>query len=420
MGHSRERLAWGILIAAFLAFCSLLVSIPLGTRWYLQNAQVALTARLTTLNGTVAVTRPGLPTMAVTGAENRIPEGSVITTDSASEGNLEFLDPGSGEMLGVLQIHNNSDLRLRFLRSPRFQLSRLNHRIVVDLRAGRVGARVALDVTRPVDLTIETPHGLAIFTRAGSYTIEVTADETTVVVREGSATVTAQNRAVFLDDVKDQRTIIRQGQPPLDGLPAERNLVESGDFAAGLQPAWTPRTQKEVKDQVDPEITVITSAGQRAVLFSRPGVQLNWAYAGIRQEIHRDVRELSSLRLHLAVQIRDQDLFNCGAYGTECPLMVKLIYEDRSGGTHEWVKGFFANPDPSGRIPQVCVTCPPPDSGGHELAPIGSWRTYDSLNLIEVFNQAGLPAASISAIEIYASGHAFVSLVSEVELLAQE
>jgi hypothetical protein len=59
-------------------------------------------------------------------------------------------------------------------------------------------------------------------------------------------------------------------------------------------------------------------------------------------------------------------------------------------------------------------------SSGHELIPVGEWRTFDSLNLLEEFSRAGVTVATIKSIAIYGGGHIFDSQVTEVELLAQE
>lgn len=422
MRHNRERLAWSVLITACGLFCALAVGIPLGLRWYLLNSMLEGAANVDTTNGTLVVALPDqLGLVGVTESLDSIGEGATITTDRSSEGLIEFPDPGGEPALGALQIYGNSQIGLQLMQSPRFGISPHTHRIVLELAAGRIRARVPVDVARPVSLTVKTPQGTAIFEQPGSFLVEVIQNETSVVVREGKAAVTAQEKWVYLDEEENPRTVIAEGQGPLDGLPAERNLIADGDFASGLAPDWSERGQKQVAEEPDAQVTITTASGGRAAKFSRTGAGLNWAQVGIRQEINRDVRELSSLRLHLAVQVNSQDLFNCGALGTECPVMVKILYEDGGGGSYEWLKGFYTNSDPSGRTPTRCVTCSPPTTEEHDHLESGGLRTYDSPNLIEVFTlQSGAAPAVIRAIEIYASGHSFDSLVSEVELLAQE
>ena len=50
--------------------------------------------------------------------------------------------------------------------------------------------------------------------------------------------------------------------------------------------------------------------------------------------------------------------------------------------------------------------------------PPAAWQTFDSGNLMEML--ADTPPAVIQRLTIYASGHTFHALVTEIELLAQE
>ena len=58
MGAKPERVAWVVLIFAFLAFCAIVVAVPLGARWYLHNAESDRKALVESLTGTVVVEPP--------------------------------------------------------------------------------------------------------------------------------------------------------------------------------------------------------------------------------------------------------------------------------------------------------------------------------------------------------------------------
>jgi hypothetical protein len=146
---------------------------------------------------------------------------------------------------------------------------------------------------------------------------------------------------------------------------------------------------------------------------------MSWAEVGIRQELGLDVRDYQELRLHLATWLAFQNLRNCGSLGSECPLMVRLEYQDAAGNGHEWLQGFFYLGSDSGSIPTRCVTCGTP-TGNHLEIPLGRWHLYDSPNLMNLFDDAGSPPAIINAISFYASGHNFESYLTEVELQAVE
>ena len=169
-------------------------------------------------------------------------------------------------------------------------------------------------------------------------------------------------------------------------------------------------------DESPGQVFVVTRDGRPAVQFTRRG--RDWGQVEITQAIDRDVRDFKALRLHLDVFISQQDVANCGVFGTECPVMVKLKYSDAQGNEREWLQGFYAafNSD----VPTHCVTCAEPRPDRHELIQANQWKTFESDDLLEKFAAAGVPAVSIKSVTIYASGHTFDSLIADVQLLGAE
>ena len=89
--------------------------------------------------------------------------------------------------------------------------------------------------------------------------------------------------------------------------------------------------------------------------------------------------------------------------------MFRLDYEDVYGNHQFWTYGFYYRDPP----PQWVVT------GGQKI-PQNVWFAFESGNLFERLKQEGLPLpAKINYLKIYASGHNYDSLVSEVRLLAR-
>lgn len=418
---NRERLAWTVLISSFAWFVGLAVSLPLGIRYYLHSATDEQVASLGVTNGTVLVTEPGhtLPT-AVLSQMDPVSEDSLLETDAASQANLAIAEPDAGSILSTLQVYGNTKIRLVSIRSPRFRLSPNPHRVDLYMTGGRVRASIALDLQRPVVLTVQTPQGTVTLDQPGGVSIEVTNAELTVVVRDGQATVTGKGgESVALS--KDQRTVVStlDGQPA-GILAAGRNMIVGGDFQDSTPNVWQTSSRRDRDTEPNGTVVIDTLEGRRVAHFSRPGSGLGWATVGLRQEINRDIRDYRSLKLHVLVQVIYQDLFNCGGFGTECPVMVKIVYRDVNGTDHEWLQGFYSAPNHNDGVPVGCVTCAPPKPETHlPVAPV-TWIPYDSPNLIEIFSQAGARPASVTTIEIYASGHAFESLVTEIELLAEE
>jgi hypothetical protein len=145
------------------------------------------------------------------------------------------------------------------------------------------------------------------------------------------------------------------------------------------------------------------------VRFFRDGV--NHAEVGVVQDIGYDIRDFSLLELHMAVRIESQDIAGfggCGFLSSECPVIVEIDYRDVLGTDREWRHGFYTG-EPAEGWPLYPWTV--------EI-PAGTWRTFDSGNLM--VELADTPPAVIQRVIVYASGHSFTAMVTELELMAQE
>ncbi len=409
-----QRRAWTIMIAALVTFCVLVISIPLGINWFLHNSETTQETSVTLISGTVFLTPPGA--QRPEGVVETVPgiaEGSKIENDPGSQAAVSFYAPDKTTALGSLQIYGGSSIDLSLMRSPRFEWSDRPHRMAINMQRGRARVSLAVDVNRQIVILLKTPHGEVLLERSGSYSIEVTPHTTEVVVRDGAATVTGAGESVIL--AAGERTTVCAGCKPAGVLTGERNLVVNGDFASPLSPAdWSPYKDRYDPTDVEGQIEMTVDAGRKAVHFIRPGS--NWGRVGIQQKINRDVRDYQSLRLHLAVRLVRQNLSICGTYGSECPLMVKIEYTDLAGNKNEWLQGFYYYSDPASPLPTLCVTCAPPKTN-HVRVQHSVWYPYD-IDLLALFNSANRAPAVINTISIYAEGHSFESLVSEIELLA--
>lgn len=230
---------------------------------------------------------------------------------------------------------------------------------------------------------------------AGSYEARVYKSLTEFIVREGHAEVTSTGeRSVSLKDA--QRTIAQAGPTSLEVLPAARNLLVNSDFRQPLEVGWDTYVIEAGTVQTT------TVAGRPAARFFRDGV--GHAEVGIRQVLNYDVRDFTSLVLHLNVMVQGQSLPGCGSAGSECPIIVRIDYQDIHGGDRVWYHGFYSIPAQDYLY------------WWSDQIPLQTWTSYDSENLM----QSDAPPALIKSVTIYASGHSFDALVTEVELLAQE
>jgi hypothetical protein len=202
-----------------------------------------------------------------------------------------------------------------------------------------------------------------------------------------------------------QRTIIPDELPPNDPLPLPENLIVNGDFQEPLgPPTWL--LSRYPDDPGSVAVEIVSAEGRNATRFRRLNQTPIHTEVGITQVLDRSVQDFEPLVLQMDVLLRWQSLPGAGEQSSEFPLMVWLDYEDIYGNHQFWTHGFYYR-DPSA---QWVVT------GGQKIQP-NLWFPYESGNLFELLPMAGRPPpAKINWIRIYASGHNYESLVSEVRL----
>ncbi|MBM4464013.1 MAG: FecR domain-containing protein [Chloroflexi bacterium] len=394
-----ERVAWIILSIAFVAFCFLAVSIPLGIRWYIINATQVHKTSLAAIRGTVQVQEPDVnKPFAFTGSKDDVPEGSIITTDATSQAFLEFFEDST------LQLYNNSQVIIQKTQSPRFDLSPRPDTIALEVTGGRVRIGVAPSMQSDLHFQVQSPHVAVELKEDGSYSIEVTSEESQLTVSRGQAKVTAMGKTVELG--RGERTTVEIGREPLGPLPPERNLIVNGDFRESLEKGWFPYSDRDDPNEAHGRVEIVTSGARQAVLFQRLGGNIYRGDTGIIQAINRDVRDYRVVELRLSVMLLYQSLSGGGVLHSEYPIMVRLDYKDAYGNPNHWVQGFYYE-NPANY----------PISDGLEI-PRNVWYSYESGNLMEILGD--VKPADLTSIRIYASGHDYQSMVTEVELLAKE
>jgi hypothetical protein len=411
-----ERTGWTILLAAFGTLVVLASGVFLGSRWWLQNAAREQLICMVT-SGTVLVTRPGRTAPEVNLA--CFPAGSKIASETNAQASLTFTSPDDQQVLAAIRVFGNTQLEILEARSPRYQTGLHPHSIILNVASGRVRAQVGVDLDREVTVEIQSaPGATTTLSQPGSNaSVEATVTDTMVTVRDGEVTVTSQGVTVPLG--KDERVAVAPDGPPQGPLPAEQNLIRNGDFAEPPDDTWQPAIATPADPAEAPGTAEVRTVGGRRVLYlSRQGT--NWGRVGWVQDLrNRDVQGYTSLRLNLDILVAAQDLRNCGQNGSECPLMVKIIYVDVGGGTHEWLQGFYWYYDPNPLYgPTYCASCSLPFR--HLQWPFGKWQPYSSDNLLEVWAASGAPAAQLRSITIQGEGHTFTSMVTDVQMLANE
>ena len=405
MRKNPERLAWVILTTAFITFCFLVVSIPLSIRWYIVNATLMHETSLSAIRGTVQVQEPDANApIAVTTTKDDVPEGSIITTDATSQAFVEFFEDST------LHLYNETQVIIHKTQSPRFGLSSKPNTIVLEVTGGRVRIRVAPSMESLLNFQVQTPHAAVELEEDGSYSVEVSSEEFHLTVRDGQAKVTAMGKMVELG--QGERTTVPIGRDPIGPLPAERDLITNGDFKEPLTVGWEAYHEQDNPEEVSGKAEILIMGDRQAVRFWRMGKAAGHGETGIIQVIDKDVRDFTSLELHISVRLLDQSLPGAGMLSSEFPVMVRLDYKDAYGNDNFWTYGFyFQDPLENWRIKKG------------EKIPRYVWYPYESPNLMEELGDvkpAFIKPAFITSVRVYASGWDYQSMASEVQLLAKE
>jgi hypothetical protein len=417
---SRERLAWAFLLASFAIWAALVVAIPVAASAYIQRADRPLMLQVQANQGTVGLADGNGQSAAIfAGDPPRVLDGEAasLLTNTTDTALLNIFTPDEEQVLARVHIYANSNLDIEQATAPRFDLSNDEYLVDLNLNAGRVRLSLPARDGRALLVRMQTPqNGEILVQDAGQYSIESSNAETNVTVQEGTVLVSGGGERLAIRE--NERAVI-----PADGklhgpLGSERDLIANGDFSAQLD-GWTPLAWNvELGNQTDGETTIISSGGEDVLRFHRIGE--GHADAVVLQEINQDVTDFEALELFATFRVVQQTLGVCGQQGSECPLFVRIEFEDVYGADRVWQQGFFANGtvDPQA-TPGVCQFCAPPINP-HEPVPMNQVYFFESPNLLEWLAQQNMPPRLIKRVQLVASGHSFETQVIDVSLLARE
>lgn len=402
MTENRERLAWTVLITAFVIFCVVLGAVPLGIRYYLRNATGEREAELETLRGTVVVEdlRGGPEKPVGKGNSLVVPIGASINVDETARANVSFFEDS------FMVLYPGTRISLVEMYGPRFSYGIKPRTVIVNHKGGGIRVDTALSPDTPLYFEVRSPHlgSTMVLQDDGSYTIQVDNANAEVIVHRGLAYVTASGTTVVVNP--RERTTVAVGERPQRPLPAAKDVVVNGDFSVPLEVGWrTYNDQGADGGSVDGKLQLTQSAGRRAVHFVRTGGQFNHCETVLEQDLSYEmVDPPTSLVVRAVVKVLYQSLSGGGYQSSEYPLMLRLVYQDEYGSQNDWVQGFYyQNTD---RNPVMFGTEIPQDQ----------WYLFESSNLID-----SLPIVPhrLLTLQVYASGWNYDSMVSEVNVIVE-
>lgn len=399
MRENPERGAWAVLLSALAVFCFLAVSIPLGIRYYIRNAQRERIATVEALVGTVVVELPagGGPQPLSRGNSMVVPEGTLIYVDDTAEATVTFFDHS------FMRLFPGAGVRLERMRSPRFGSSPLPISVRLSLLAGHIRIGTALSQAAPLEMIVTTLYGQVRLAEDGSYAIEVGQDRTDVAAYRGYADVAARNQTVRVEP--RQRTVVASGKPPAPPVGVARDLIVNGVFQEPLVEWRIFNDQGADGGDVDGIAELVVDEGREAVRFFRSGAGGNHSQTILEQTINAAIPDpATSLIVRATVKVRHQSLSGGGYLSSEFPLMIRITYRDVYDSETEWVQGFFYQ-----------NTQGNPTTFGVQI-PRDRWFLFESDNLLETLS---VVPNRIIGIRVYASGWDYDSLISDINLIVE-
>jgi len=399
-----QRVAWLILIANFFACIALAVLVPLGIRSLVLYSSREQPAFAAALNGTAQLYASDAEEPIAITTQRPIEGGSRLVTDASSRALITVVTEGSSESLQALttvQLFQDTSTELQRARRPRFDRSPDPYRVDLELTQGRIIVAAQSSTQRPVAVTVMTPQSQIVFSE-GSFDIGIEGDRTQVRAQSGQATVTSQGKQVAVTG--GERTEVAAGEAPAMPVSAALDLVLNGSFEGRISPPWQEII--EVAAGLPPgEIEVVEDGQRNALRFSRRAEDGAPSRSGVTQPINRDVQGYDTLTLRFDTKLMYQSVPGGGYLATEYPMMADIFYTDIYGKDLHWYQGLYYMDLPDGS------TYLPPTG---EKIPLGIWYTYESPNLYDLLQETR--PARINSITLYASGHDYESLVSNVAL----
>ncbi len=401
---------------SFVVCVILAIGIPYGTRWLIFNATRSLKVQLEPREGIVTFQSKGRGPLEVTTSPEEVLSNSkiVLSTDDAEALLLFYRETKPNTPVSTLQLYGETNVTFSAARTPVFERSTLPYRIALQVNTSKK-LRVSVGGGgRDSILQIETPQG-SLELAEGSYTLVVDAQRTEIIVSKGRARVPdpqqAHNTIILTDSQLTELTAAGRGKVLSS---QSRDVLRNGDFSTELSPYWLPFThRKQYNTESDGSIQQ-TEDGRQSIIFERAGV--GHIEVGISQQVNQNIEGAQSLRLSARLKVSEQEIPVCGVAGTECPVMFRLTYSDINGGEHEWLQGFYALVGDG--YSNTCTICE--GSPQHIPVPQAAWYPYTSPDLLPVLQERGTDPATILGIEIYASGHSFISMIDEIALLVEE
>ena len=438
--NSPERTAWLVLLGAFALFCTMTLTSAFGVYHYLFRSTVPIAAMLHVSKGTVGITGADLRETVERNREELTNTVTSVSTDSLSQATIQFRDNTGdegdvSELLAAVTLQGNTFVTFNHAIRPRFDWSQDPQRVQLSRLRGQLDVIVTgVDAQSfVIDIytdDLNTDNGVHIQALAnGRFRLSVSEDEIRLL------NLTGEVNAFFGDDpnirnpVKpNEELVVRIGNRSIRTLDDTSNLLMTGDFSlqsSSIGQLYSPGEPLNwncsgLPGQSPPgSYSVVEFDGRIGVSLQRYNNATSHGEISCTQEFEGeglDVRALDSLSVLVTFSLNFQSLSLCGKLGSECPLMLHIMYtieDSPPNDIRNWFRGFYYEGQASGTHKKICASC----LQEHVDTNPSVWHTFDSGNLLNLVAEDRRPAF-IKAIRFYASGHQFDTVLSEMLLLA--
>jgi len=328
----------------------------------------------------------------------------------------------------------------------------LRQEVVLRHSAGYVRYDIANNQPyRDVYYTVVTDDGVRIrLAPGGSYSINVpqpdpnrlpptTASgaplQVEVAARRGSAIVEHGDQQVLLSE---DELVQVSAEGMLEGpLPARWELIADGDFElyddfGHYLPGSGSLTWEQFWSQLSPNMTDAERNGRFQVVktcrpetpdlcspseqilvgqIRRDGNQQRAFANGIQQQLDVDVSEFTSLRFSAWVRVLDQSIPEAGVAGSECPILITLVYKPTSPTDREQPRRFCVYTDDD--------FAPARAAGDIWYRPVPKFHWYH-LNVELRDDELLREARYLQMIYIEARGHDYLSEITAISLVGRQ
>lgn len=435
-----ERMAWGVLLLAFTAFCIILATSILFVNYFLFQSSLSLESFLKVGRGTARISASTQPIQAETG-QRFLNNETTISTDSQDPWSQSIITFNDHSLLthpiANITLMNDTTLHLKRANRPRFNWSTTIYEVFIQDFKGEIEIHIHDDLFRPIHMVIISTTGdEVIINRSGRYTVSASDTQLTLITHRGEALILSSDSLIASSIPAGQQALLDNATGSLIRQPSPENLLVNTELHVSDQ---EPPIQRQHLTSSPPHGWVCTNGpannlplgnyledyapdGRLAFRMIRTNADTN-GYTRCQQSFGEDgidISDYDSLVLQSVFYVNYQSLKGCGQEGSECPIMFRIHYKlfPSTDDKIDWIHGVYTVPltqfEEQQGWKRQCSTCLQP----HVSIQDHTWYIYESGNLFDVIPDGRRPGV-ITQVEFFAEGHQYDIFIDELSLLAR-